>query len=201
MTSMKHHERGFQLAELVVALWLLVMIALITGPPLLRLASGVRVWLAAEEVLAAMVRARSAAVRLGTNVAVKLQLLPGGRATWRIYRDGDGDGVLTKDIEKGVDPPLGPAELLEPIGRGVQFGFPPGPPPRDPGSPDHRLDRTEDPIRFNSSDLASFGPLGTATPGSVYVTDGQSQLAAVRVFGVTGKMRVITYDSRREVWR
>jgi hypothetical protein len=194
-------QRGFQIVELVVTLWLLAVVGLLAGPPLLRLASGVRVWLAAEQVLTAMIRARSAAVRLGTNVAVKLRLKPGGGATWTLYRDGDGDGVLSKDIDKGVDPPLGPPELLEPFGHGVWLGFPPGPAPRDPASPDRRLSGLEDPIRFNSSDMASFGPLGTATPGSIYLTDGKSHLAAVRVFGLTGKMRVIVYDSAKEIWR
>ncbi|MES1211289.1 MAG: hypothetical protein ABUL63_03035, partial [Acidobacteriota bacterium] len=60
---------------------------------------------------------------------------------------------------------------------------------------------TGDPIRFNSSDLASFGPLGTSTPGSLYLTDSQKRLMAVRVYGRTGKVKVIAYDFDAEVWR
>jgi hypothetical protein len=82
----------------------------------------------------------------------------------------------------------------------MRFGFPPGRPVRDPGDP-RKLLSTDDPIRFNQSDLASFGPLGTSTPGSLYLTDGQSRLLAVRVYGRTGKVKVIAYDFDAEVWR
>ena len=118
-----------------------------------------------------------------------------GGVEWSLYRDGDGDGVLSQDIESGVDPRVGPARQLAHLGRQVRFGFPPGPPPRDPGDPRRRLDRLDDPIRFNRSDLASFDPLGGATPGSIYLTDGRHQLAAVRVLGVTGRVRVLVYDA------
>ena len=40
--------------------------------------------------------------------------------------------------------------------------------------PPGRFRRRTDPLRFNSSDLASFGPLGTSTPGSLYLTDGRT---------------------------
>ena len=83
----------------------------------------------------------------------------------------------------------------------MRFGFPPGPPPRDPSDPRRRLDRLDDPLRFNRSDIASFDPLGGATPGSAYLTDGQTQLAAVRVLSTTGKVRVIVYDRRKQTWR
>jgi hypothetical protein len=56
-------------------------------------------------------------------------------------------------------------------------------------------------VRFNASDLAAFGPIGTSTPGSVYLTDGADRLMAVRVFGRTGKVKVIVYDFAAEVWR
>ena len=62
------------------------------------------------------------------------------------------------------------------------------------------MDRLDDPIRFNQSDLASFDPLGTATPGSLYLTDGQSRLTAVRVTSRTGRVRVLRYDSRARAW-
>ena len=83
----------------------------------------------------------------------------------------------------------------------VGFGFPPGPPPRDPGDPGRRLRGTDDPIRFNRSDLASFNPVGTATPGTIYLTDHYFHLAAVRVYPLSGKVTVLTYDAETELWR
>jgi hypothetical protein len=60
---------------------------------------------------------------------------------------------------------------------------------------------TSDPIRFNQSDLASFSPLGTSTPGSLYLSDGLRRLAVVRVANNAGRMRAYTWDPERRVWR
>jgi type II secretory pathway pseudopilin PulG len=198
---MRQDERGFQLLELMVALAVFIVLLSLAAPPILRLSGEMRLRLAAEEVVAAMRIARSTAVLRCANVALKFRPRTDGRSTWALYRDGDGDGVLSKDIDKGVDPQIAPPRRLEQIGDRVRFGFPPGRPARDPGNPSARLRRGDDPIRFNSSDLASFGPLGTATPGSVYLTDGSGALAAVRVNGRTGKMTVIVYDFNKEVWK
>ena len=120
--------------------------------------------------------------------------------TWALYRDGDGDGVLTADILSGDDPEVLPRTRLAHLGRQIRFGFPPGRAPRDPGNPRRRLTGLDDPIRFNRSDIASFSALGTATPGTVYVTDGQRHLSAARVTGRTGRIDQISYDVASERW-
>jgi hypothetical protein len=133
-------------------------------------------------------------------VGVKFRTDARGRVAYRLYRDADGDGVRTADINAGVDPPMGPwIELLH-LGQHVRFGFPPGPAPKDPGDPSRRLNRLHDPIRFNRSDLASFNHLGGSTPGSAYLTDGRSCLVVVRLFGRTGKVKRMRYDQRSESW-
>jgi len=194
-------ERGFQLVELCVVLALLGSLLTLGVPPLLRISADLRLRLAAEEMVGVLRSARSFAVRHNANVAVKFRTGKDGVVTFTLYRDGDDDGVLTRDIDKGVDPEVSPPRRLAHLGKGVGFGFPPGPPPTDPGSPGRQLDRLEDPIRFNQSDLASFSPLGAATAGSVYLTDGRSRLTAVRVFNRTGKVRVLSYDPKERVWR
>lgn len=198
---MRRQERGFQLAELTVVLAIFILFLTLTAPPILRISGELRLRLAAEEVATAMYLARATAVRYCANVALKFRPRADGRSTWALYRDGDGDGVLTKDIDKGVDPQVRPPQELEQLGSRVRFGFPPGRPARDPGDPSSRLRRGDDPIRFNNSDLASFGPLGTATPGTVYLTDNAGALAAVRVTGRTGKVKVLVYDFDEEVWK
>ncbi len=134
-------------------------------------------------------------------MGVKFRPQPRRGVTFTLYRDGDGDGVRTADIRTGVDPALQPPRRLTHLGGGVRFGFPPGPAPRDPGDPARRLDRLVDPIRFNRSDIASFSPLGASTPGSLYLTDGRWHLSVVRLFGRTGKVKVLRYDRRAETWR
>ena len=130
--------------------------------------------------------ARSWAVVHDANVAVKFRTAADGTVTFTLYRDGNGNGVLTADINAGKDPQVEPPRRLSNFGRGVGFGFPPGPPPADPGSPGHSL-TPGDPIRFNASDLASFSPLGTSTPGSLYLTDSRNRLVAVRLDNRAGK--------------
>jgi type II secretory pathway pseudopilin PulG len=198
---MKRSERGFQLVELLVVLALFMLLAGITVPSLLRISGRWRLRSAAAEVVGTMRLARALAVRQCTNVALKFRPRADGHATWSLYRDADGDGVLTRDIDRGVDPQIAPPRRLEQIGSQVRFGFPPGRLARDPASPRKWLRNGDDPIRFNNSNLASFGPLGTATPGTVFLTDGESGLAAVRVTGRTGRVKVVVYDFQEEVWK
>ena len=194
-------QKGFTLPELLVVLAVLASLLAVGAPPLLRISGDLRLRLAADELVGVLRLARSYAVRHSANVAVKFRSGANGEVTFALYRDGDGDGVLNHDIDNGTDPEVAPPRRLSNLGRGCGFGFPPGPPPRDPSSPSRPLGNLDDPIRFNQSDLASFSPLGTATPGSLYLTDGMSRLAAVRVFDRTGKVRVLTYDPAARVWR
>ena len=197
---MTFHAKGFQLAELTVSLAVLALLVLIGAPSLVQASGDMRLRLAADELAGVLHLARASAVRLDANVAVKFRTAEDGTVTFTLYRDADGDGVLNRDIDAGVDRPLGPPRRLDNLGRGVGFGFPPGPPPADPGSPGHLLSPS-DPIRFNSSDLASFSSLGTSTPGSLYLTDGVKRLLAVRVANRAGKVRILTWLPERRIWR
>lgn len=197
---MAHPRQGFQTLELVVVLALCSLTVTLGTPHLLRFTASQRVRMAAAELQATLRLARSHAVRLQTRVAVKFRTRPGGEVTFTLYQDGDGDGVRNADIAAGIDPPIGGEQRLHHFGSRVRFGFPPGPAPRDPGDPHRRLGRLHDPIRFNRSDLASFGPLGTSTPGSLYFTDGRESLAVVRVLGRTGRVKLLVYDRQTRSW-
>ena len=168
-------------------------------PRLIDLSGSLRLELAAYELVSILRMARGAAIGKGERVGVKFYTAE-KRVDYQVFRDGDGDGVRTKDIESGVDPPVTPLTSLRHLGADVRFGIPSGTPPRDPGDPRRSLGRLRDPIRFNRSDIASFGPLGESTPGSLYLTDGE-RLAVVRLFGRTGKVRVLFYDRKNEIWK
>lgn len=198
---MRRAEAGFQLVDLLVTLAVAAIVIGIVTPPLVHAAAGLQVRLAAAEVGSALRLARAFSIRHAEHVGVKFRTAPDGSVSWALYLDGDFDGVRTDDIDSGVDPLVAPARRLAHFGRRIRFGFPPGTPPRDPSDPRRRLDRLEDPIRFNRSDICSFGPLGGSTPGSIYVTDGAHHLAVARVTNATSRLRVMTYDRVRDRWR
>jgi prepilin-type N-terminal cleavage/methylation domain-containing protein len=197
--AMTPAEKGFTLIELVVVLAVLTSLLTLGVPPLLRTSDDLRLRMAAGEIVGVFRSSRSFAQRYGANVAVKFNTEKNGVVTFALYRDGNGNGVLTKDIASGKDRLLMPPQSLKFLGRDVGFGFPPGPAPRDPGT-GKPMDRLDDPIRFNDSNLASFSPLGTATPGSVYLRNGSGHLMVVRVLDRTGKVSLLSYDARTQKW-
>lgn len=198
---MQRSEAGFTLAEILVTLSVSLIFALTVIPNLLQLSQGLRVRLAAVELVGVLRSARRLAILGNRKVAVKFDSSQAERVTFRLYRDGDGNGVLNKDIDRGIDPSIGPSRELNHLGRKIRFGFLPGAAPTDPSDSSTPLTNLDDPIRFNRSDLASFGPLGSSTPGSLYLTDGQRHLSVVRVFGYTGKVKILVYNPKTRKWR
>jgi prepilin-type N-terminal cleavage/methylation domain-containing protein len=199
MSSPRRNHRGASLVELLLVLAIAGILIGLGTPPLLEASRRQRLNLAAAEVRSSFALARALAIRHGVNAAVKFQVLD-GKLAFTLFRDGDGDGVLNADIRSGVDPPHGPPHFLVIAGSDIRFGFPPGRAPRDPGDPSRRLDRLDDPIRFNASDLASFDSWGGATPGTAYMTNGH-ELVALRIPGRSARVRKITYDPVFERWQ
>lgn len=194
-------QAGFNLVELLVVFALLSLLATLAISPLQRVARSLRLRQAASELVGALRAAQSFAVRHSANVAVRFNVEPQGGVSFALYRDGNGNGVKNADIRSGIDPKVDGPRRLGGLGFGLRFGFPPGLRPTDPGDPSRRLDRLDDPVRFNDSDLASFDPLGGATPGSLYLTDGHQGLAAIRVIGRNGRVRVLTYSAATGRWK
>lgn len=190
--------RGFHQIELLIVVAVFGLIVAWGLPRLIDWSSAVRVRLAADECVVALRKARLLAISRSTRVGLKFRF-EDDRYTYALYEDGDGDGLLTADIDAGTDPELVLPRSLDHMGADVGFGFPDGIVPTDPGDPGRPLDRLDDPIRFNASDIASFSPLGESTPGSLYITGG-GHLAVVRVLGLTGKVRILVYDREAEVW-
>ncbi len=153
---------------------------------------------AAAELAATFFRARALATTMGVTVGVKFRS-DGGRYEWALYRDGNGNGVRTAEINSGVDRSLGLAVAWP--RSDVRPGILTGTPVPDPSSPGRNLDRVEDPIRFNNSDICSFSPVGESTPGSVYLWDGRDRMAVVRIFGRSAKVRTLYYFRGEKSWR
>lgn len=189
---------GFSAAELVAVVAILGSFALLIVPGTFHLRAAVSIRSSAAEVSAAFFRARAYAVLHNRYVGLKFRQ-NGGRYEWTLYGDGNGNGVRTSEIARGIDPPLG---VSYPWSRNdTRPGIMTGQRVPDPGNPGHYLDRPDDPIRFNDSDICSFSPVGESTPGSVYLWDGRDRMAVVRVFGRSAKIRTLYYRRGDRVWK
>src|SRR5262245_14082562 len=146
-------------------------------PPLRQAANQQRAASAARYVATRMQRARMEAIVRSADVAVRFTAVPGGY-TFAVYVDGNRNGVLSKDIQKGVDWRLGSIERLQDNFQGVDFGALPGLPAVDAGS----TAPGTNPIRLGTSGSASFSALGTSSTGTVYLKGAADQFA-IRIYG------------------
>ena len=128
--------------------------------------------------------ARTHAVTRSAHVALRFQ--PGlTDVSFQPFVDENHNGVRNSDIAGGVDRPLGSPVRLSDLFPGVVIGT---------------TDPTGDPVRIGSSNLLSFTPLGTATPGTIYVRGRNNIELAVRVTGATGRTRILRRNPRSRVW-
>ena len=183
------------LGELVVVLGLIATATATTLPELQAGLDDARVAGAARYVSSRLADARMDAIQRTREVAVRF-VLTSGQYTFTVYVDGNGNGVLSRDIQRGVDKPtLGPERLSDNF-RNAWFGAQPGLPSIDSGG----TAPGSDPIRLGTGNSVSFSSMGSGTSGTVYVTGRSRAQYAVRVFGVTGKIRTYRYDWRAAKW-
>jgi hypothetical protein len=188
---------GITLVELIFWLMVLSWIAVMLTQGYTRLEEAIAMRSAVHETTVAFYRARSTAVARNRNVGLKFRM-NGPRHEWTLYFDGNGNGIRSSEITSGVDPAIG---VYVPWSRNdVLPGIMTGTRVPDPGNPGGYLDRIDDPIRFNNSDICSFSGMGESTPGSVYLWDGRDRMAVVRVFGGTGRIRTLYYRRGERGW-
>jgi hypothetical protein len=117
-----------------------------------------------------------------------------------VYADGDGDGIRADDIASGTDPVIEGERDLRSRYEGIDFGMLeqaiPDVPPQS-GS----LPPGSDPIRFGSADTVTFTPSGTASTGTLFISDGRDTVIAVVLYGRTGRIRTWRLDRSVEQWR
>jgi type II secretory pathway pseudopilin PulG len=187
---------AFSLLEIVFVLALATTISAIAIPPLLSALDDLRAIGAVRYVSARLQEARMHAVTTSRETGVRF-LRGEGRYVFGVYTDGNGNGIRAADVQSGIDAPLRMPECLADGYAGVDFGALPGLPAVDPsGSPPGA-----DPIRLGSSDIVSFTPLGTATPGSLYILGRHGAQYVIRIFAETGKTRMLKFDRQAYVWK
>ena len=141
--------------------------------------------------------AQSMAIRRGVETAIRFETGRDGLAYYSIYIDGNRNGVLSADIDRGRDTRVEGPIRLDSGASGVRVGINASVPAIPPDS--GFLDPT-DPIRFGRSNMLSFSPLGTATPGTFYLA-GENAQAAVRVNPGSARVRIMFCRGRKWVGR
>jgi len=122
-------------------------------------------------------------------------------SSWRCFIavDGDGDGILRRDIESLTDPIV--SEVLEFAPDTASLGILQGefvPAPSGRGRLNGDLD---DPVRAGRGDIVTFTPDGHATPCSVYLTDHRARMRVLRIYGGTGRVNSLVWRSGWPRWR
>ena len=188
--------RGFTLLELLFTLTTAATLLAMAIPHFLEGLDGWRTFGAAHYVAARLHLTRMEAVRRSRNTAIRF-VRSGNSYTYAVHTDGNRNGVLTRDIESGVDPRINAVERLPDQFPGVDFAAGDNVPAVDgmgepPGS---------DPVRFGSSDMVVFTAIGTSTPGSLYIRGRRGAQYVVRVFGDTGKIRILRFHPGIRAWK
>ncbi len=176
---------GYTLIEILFVTALITVLSAIAVPQSLAMVDRARASAAARYLASRMAMARSHAVMRSATVALRFDEDRTG-ITFRMFVDGNRNGVRAKDIAAGVDQPLDAPARLSDLFSGVAIAV-----SGEAGS---------DPLRIGSSNILSFTPLGTATSGSVYVRGRDGSQFAIRILGATGRVRVQRYQSRTRTW-
>jgi len=187
---------GFSLVEcLVVA----ALVAVLTGaglPVLMHTADATDAAAAARHVAGLVARARFEAARRNRVVALRFTD-DGGEPVYSLVTDGDGDGVGSADVAAGIDVELRPPDRLS-AHFSARFGFA-GAIPEIDGS--GTLTTLDAPIRLGAARQLSLSPVGTATSGTLYIASRRGVQYAVRIAGVTGRVRLLRYVPGLSQWQ
>jgi Type II transport protein GspH len=179
-------ERGFSLVELLCVLGGIVVMAGVSVPYVRAYAVEAHLLGAGRMFAGEFRQARSIAIRRNTYTAIRFEQVD-GIDYYATYVDGNSNGVRSVDIASGVDALISGPRRLDGKATGVRVGINPGVPAPPP---DTGLLDPSDPIRFGSSNMLSFSPLGTATPGTFYLA-GETLQAGVRVTGGSSRVRLM----------
>jgi Tfp pilus assembly protein FimT len=192
-------EGGFSLVEAALVLMLLGLLLAVSAPVAAAALSRARVAAAAAEMGQTLARLRALAIAGHRRVGLRFRTVS-GRTSFAVYADGDGDGLRSDDIANGTDPRIEGERDLPSRYEGIDFGMLdeaiPDVPPQS-GS----LPPGSDPIRFGSTDTITFTPYGTASTGTLFVSDGRDTVVAVVLYGRTGRLRTWRLDRSVGQWR
>jgi type II secretory pathway pseudopilin PulG len=189
-------QHGHTLIEILFVTGLITTIAAIATPAMLVQVDESRTLGAVRYMSTRLHQTRMEAVARSANTAMRF--VPVGESYgYAVYVDGNGDGVRTRDIQRGMDRLIHEQEILPNQFQGVDFGALPGLPAVDPPAPPPGTD----PIRLGAANMVTFTAMGTSTAGSLYLRGRRDTQYVIRIFGDTGKIRTLQFDPKTRTWK
>lgn len=182
---------GWSLIELLLVIGLVAIISGIAIAGVDDVVGRAREWGAVRFVAGRVRLLRAEAVQRSRNVAWQF-VREGDGVRFRVCVDGDGDGVRAADLAAGVDQAMGPWEELGQRFAGLQFGLAVSGPGLEAG--DASVEAGSDPLRLGATDMMTFGADGAGSSGTLYLCSRRGRQFAVRVNGLTGRVRVFEYQ-------
>ena len=186
-------DRGSSLLEIVFVVSLSVVLFGVAVPLTGDALDHTRTEAAARYLAGVIVNSRMDAVNRSRAVAVRFEAsIPDYRVSR--YVDGNGNGVRTTEISRGLDPLEDPPKRIGDDFPNVRFGLAENLPDAD-----GVRGTGTDGVRVGSARILTMSADGTATSGTLYLRGRRAQYA-VRILGATGRTRVLEYDPGRRAW-
>jgi hypothetical protein len=188
--------RGAAFIDIIVATSIGVLMAAIAVPVIGGTLDRERTIIGARYLAGLLQRARLESLKRARPVAVRVDVI-GDRTQLRLFADGNGNGVRQYDIDRGIDLPLTPMEWLDDQTRDISLRI-------NQNVTDisgvMTLEPGDDPLRIGNTSFLTFSPVGSATSGTLYVAAHRGPQMAIRVFGATGRVRVLLFDAQTRQW-
>jgi len=188
--------RGAAFIDIIVATSVCFLMAAIAVPVIGGTLDRERTIIGAQYLSGQLQRARLESLKRARPVALRVEVI-GERTQLRLFEDRNGNGVLQRDIDRGIDLPLAPMEWLDDQARDISLRI-----NQDVTDVSDvvTLEPGDDPLRIGNTSLLTFSPVGSATSGTLYVAAHRGPQMAIRVFGATGRVRVLMFDARTRQW-
>jgi prepilin-type N-terminal cleavage/methylation domain-containing protein len=185
---------GFTILELLFALAVAGTLTTIAVPQGLRALDDFRTRAAARYLAQRLVNARLGAIKRSLAQGLRFETAtPDYRITTVV--DGNANGLRAVDIQRSIDRTLTEPETIGTHFQHVMFGL-----QDDVPDADGQQASGTDGVRVGVSKLLAMNPDGTSSSGTLYLRGRDRAQYAVRVLGVTGRVRVLKFDHVRRRW-